>query len=204
MHPNPAFRKEPEHENISFARERSFGVLAVNCEHGPLMSHIPFQLSENGAYLEAHLVRSNPIVRVLKGPVEAVIAVSGGDAYISPDWYGVENQVPTWNYLAVHVRGTLKLLEDHELRGVLDRLSANMETRLLPKPPWKIDKMDPSAFAQMARQIVPIAMEVDDINGTWKLSQNKPTEVIAGAAAGVETSGIGVETHKIAKLMKAL
>jgi len=204
MHPNPAFRKAPEHENISFARERSFGVLAVNCEHGPLMGHIPFQLSEDGAYLEAHLVRSNPIVRVLKSPVEAVIAVSGGDAYISPDWYGVENQVPTWNYVAVHVRGTLKLLEDHELRGVLDRLSANMETRLLPKPPWKINKLDPSAFAQMARQIVPIAMDVSDINGTLKLSQNKPAEVIAGAAAGVETSGIGVETHKIAKLMKAL
>ena len=122
MHPNPAFRKTTREKNIEFVRERSFGVLAVNSEHAPLISHIPFQLSADGTYLEAHLVRSNPIVRLLKSPVEAVMAVSGGDAYISPDWYGVDNQVPTWNYVAVHVRGTVRQLDHQELRGILDRL----------------------------------------------------------------------------------
>lgn len=81
MHPNPAFRKTTEDKNIEIARARSFGVLAVNAENGPLVSHIPFQLSENGGYLEAHLIRSNPIVRLLKEPVRAIMAVSGGDAY---------------------------------------------------------------------------------------------------------------------------
>ncbi|HMB47456.1 MAG TPA: FMN-binding negative transcriptional regulator [Afifellaceae bacterium] len=204
MHPNPVFRKTPQDDNIAFARRRSFGVLAVNADTGPLVSHIPFQLSSDGAYLEAHILRSNPIARLLGEPAPAVLAVSGGDTYLSPDWYGVENQVPTWNYVAVHLRGTLKLLPGGELRGILDRLAENMETRLLPKKPWTIDKMDTEIFARMARQIVPVAMKISDIQGTWKLSQNKSSEARDGAMDGVAQARIGAEVDEIVALMGAV
>jgi transcriptional regulator len=204
MHPNPVYRKTPEETNIAFARELSFGVLAVNAQHGPLLSHIPFQLSADGTYLEAHLVRSNPIVRLLKSPVEGVISVSGGDGYISPDWYGIENQVPTWNYVAVHLRGVLELLSDDALRGVLDRLSAQMEALLAPKTPWTIKKMDSEIFAKMSRQIVPIVMKVNDIQGTWKLSQNKLDSARIGAAQGVEQAQLSSQTSEIARLMNLM
>ena len=201
MHPNPIFRQEPLERNIALARERSFGVLAINDAAGPLISHIPFLLSEDGKSLEAHLQRANPILQLLDEEQPAVMSVTGGDAYISPDWYWIENQVPTWNYTAVHLRGRLRKLPQQELRGVLDRLSAAMEERLLPKKPWTIDKMDKRAFEKMAIQIVPIAMEVTSIDGTWKLSQNKPVSAIEGAQLGVKQSGIGQETDKIAQLM---
>lgn len=201
MHPNPAFRKTAEDQNIEFARARSFGVLAVNAEGAPLISHIPFQLSADGTYLEAHIVRSNPIARLLADPIAAVIAVSGGDTYISPDWYAVENQVPTWNYVAVHLRGILKRLEDAELRGILDRLSEGMEERLEPKTPWKIDKMDKDAYSKMSRQIIPIAMDVSEIQGTWKLSQNKSSDARKGAMNGAKEAKIGVQVNEIARLM---
>jgi len=201
MHPNPVFRKTTTDKNIEFARQRSFGIVSINAENGPLMSHIPFQLSEDGKYLEAHLVRSNPIVRLLKEPTPAAIAVSGGDAYISPDWYGVDDQVPTWNYVAIHLRGTLKLLEQQELHGVLERLSAAMEQRLAPKAPWKINKMDADIYEKMQRQIVPIAMDIEDIQGTWKLSQNKPDKVREGAMSGVENARIGTGIDEIVRLM---
>ena len=204
MHPNLAFRQVTQENNIDFARERSFGILAVNAPNGPLISHIPFQLSIDGNYLEAHLVRSNPIVQLLGKPVEAVLAVSGGDAYISPDWYGVDNQVPTWSYIAVHIRGTLRQLENQELRGILDRISANMEERLLPKKPWTIDKMDDEVFLKMSRQIVPIGMKVEQIEGTWKLSQNKAPDVIKAAAQGLENGQTGSQVDEIAKLMSAI
>ncbi|MEL6965971.1 MAG: FMN-binding negative transcriptional regulator [Pseudomonadota bacterium] len=203
MHPNPAFRGAERTTNIAFAQKRSFGVLAVNGADGPLLSHIPFQLSQDGTALEAHLVRSNPIVRALTSPQPGVIAVSGGDAYVSPDWYGVDDQVPTWNYIAVHIRGTLRLLEQGELHGVLDRLSAGMEGRLADKTPWTSTKMDQHVYTRMQRQIVPIAMDVSAIDGTWKLSQNKPEPARLGAAAGVETAGMGQDTASIAALMKS-
>ncbi len=202
MHPNQAFRKPSQQRNIAFARARSFGTLAINANDGPLLSHIPFQLSEDGAYIEAHLVRSNPILKHLEQPVPAVISVMGGDAYISPDWYGVENQVPTWNYIAVHLRGRLERLDQAQLHGVLERLSAGMENRITDKRPWKIDKMDTEIYEKMQRQIVPIAIEVDDIQGTWKLSQNKPDEVRHRAVKGVRNTGMGQATEDLAGHME--
>lgn len=202
MHPNQFFRKATREQNINFARERAFGTLAVNADDGPLLSHIPFQLSEDESHVELHLVRSNPILRLLNEPVEAVISVTGGDAYISPDWYGVSDQVPTWNYVAVHLRGTLHKLEAGKLHGVLERLSANMENRLLPKKPWTSDKMDQQVYDKMRKQIVPVQLDVSSIEGTWKLSQNKPDAVRLAAADGVEDHGIGVETGTIAALMR--
>ncbi len=203
MHPNPTFRKAEARRNIDFARQRAFGVLAVNAEAGPLMSHIPFQLSEDGRSLEAHLVRSNPILRALQeGPLDAMIAVSGADSYISPDWYGVADQVPTWNYVAVHLRGVLRALPQEDLHGVLERLSAAMEARLLPKPIWTMDKMSDGVAAKMMRMIAPIAMDVTGIDGTWKLGQNKEDAARLGGAAGVAADGIGMEIGDLAALMK--
>ncbi len=202
MHPNPAFRKTTTARNIAFARERSFGLLSLNADPTPLLSHIPFQLSEDGSRLEAHLVRSNPILRLLDNPKPAVIAVSGGDAYISPDWYGVEQQVPTWNYVAVHVRGVLRASPQKELRGVLEWLSQAMETRLLPKPVWTLDKLTGETFGKMSRMIVPIAMDVDQIDGTWKLGQNKPDGAARGAAESLGQAGFGAEVAQLAAQMR--
>lgn len=202
MHPNPAFRKSSRERNVEFARRRSFGVLAVNAEVGPLISHIPFQLSEDGEYLEAHLVRSNPIVELLKaGSVQSVISASGGDGYISPDWYCVDNQVPTWNYVAVHMRGELQLLDQENLHGILERLSAGIEGKLTGKTPWKIEKMDQEIYLRMQRQIVPVGLRVADIQGTWKLSQNKADDLRERAAQEVSMARIGSETDQLVALM---
>jgi transcriptional regulator len=197
------FRKAEGQQNIAFARERSFGMLTINAEGGPLLSHIPFQLSEDGSFLEAHLVRSNPILRALKdGSLDAVIAVSRADGYISPDWYGIADQVPTWNYVAVHLRGTLRALPQEDLHGVLERLSHAMEVRLAPKPVWTMDKMADGVAEKMMRMIAPIAMDISAIDGTWKLGQNKDEAARLGGADGVTSANLGVETDVLAALMK--
>ncbi len=202
MHPNPNFRKETEERNIAFARERGFGTLAINAANGPLLSHVPLLLMEDNKSAELHLVRSNPIVRVLSEPQDAVISILGGDSYISPDWYYIDDQVPTWNYIAVHIRGSISLLPDDEIHGVLDRLSASMEERLFPKKPWASSKMDQEVYKKMLRQIVPVKMEISEINGTWKFSQNKSDEVRLAAAKGVAENGIGSELELLSNLMR--
>lgn len=203
MHPNPAFRGTQTADNIAFARERGFGVLAVNGEDAPMMSHIPFLLSEDGAYADLHLVRSNPISRSLQDDAPARIAVSGPDSYISPDWYGVEDQVPTWNYVAVHLTGTLTPLPDCELPDLLERLSALFEERLLPKPIWSQSKMEPEALTKMLRMIRPFRLTITDVQGTWKLNQNKPDAVRLAAADQVAAYGIGTDTRLLAALMQS-
>ena len=200
MHPNPAFRAGTEAQALALVRARGFGTLAVNGPGGPLLSHVPLLLASDGATLDLHLVRSNPILRAL--PAEAVVAVAGPDGYVSPDWYGVADQVPTWNYVAVHLRGPLERLDDGAMRAMLDRQSEATEERLRPKTPWRSAKMTPEVLARMMRGIVPCRMRVAEVDATWKLSQNKPDAVRLRAADGVAAAGIGAETGRLAALMR--
>lgn len=199
MHPNKAFRGTSHERNIAFARQRGFGTLAVTAEGGPLLSHIPFLISEGATTVDLHLVRSNPICRLT--PVDAVIAVSGPDAYISPDWYDTKDQVPTWNYVSVHLRGTLTALPAEDMRDMLDRQSAAYEARLTGKTPWKIDKMSEGVPERMMRMILPFRLEVASIEGTWKLNQNKNDAARLAAADHVE-KGLGSELKDMANLMR--
>ncbi len=202
MHPNPIFHTETGDRNIAYARERAFGVLALNGADGPMMSHVPFLIHEDGVQVDLHLVRSNPIARALKTPLPAKIAVSGPDGYISPDWYGVPDQVPTWNYIAVHLTGVLERLPQDEMRDMLDRQSKHFEDQLAPKPAWKTDKMTLDVLQSMMRQIVPCRMRITDVDGTWKLNQNKPDAVRLAAADHVEAYGMGSEIRLLSALMR--
>lgn len=204
MHPNPAFRQTPEARNIAFARDRGFGLLCVAGDATPLISHVPFLLSEDGQMIELHLVRSNPIVRLAEGGLNARLAVEGPHSYVSPDWYEADDQVPTWNYIAVHLVGRLELLPQERLEDILARQSALFETQLAPKTPWTMGKMSEDAKTRMMRQIVPFRMVVEDIFGTWKLNQNKPDEVRLRAADAVEQHGLGTGLKALAQAMRAV
>jgi transcriptional regulator len=201
MHPNPIYRKAGTAHSLAFARGRGFGQLCINGDAVPLLAHIPFLLSDDDTTIDLHLVRSNPIARALATPQSAVIAVSGPDGYVSPDWYGVPDQVPTWNYVAVHLHGTLNLLPQDTMRDMLDRQSAHFED-LLPKAPWTTSKMTPDVLDRMMRQIVPCRLTLTDVQSTWKLNQNKPDDVRLRAADGMEASGLGVDTGTLAALMR--
>ena len=199
MHPNPAFRTAETDRNLAFARDRGFGVLSVNADPSPLLSHIPFLLNDDGTSADLHLVRSNPIARL--GAIPAAIAVSGPDGYVSPDWYEVEDQVPTWNYVAVHLRGQLEPLPHADMHDMLDRQSAAYETRLAPKRPWTTSKMTPDALNRMMRQILPFRLHIEAVNGTWKLNQNKSDDARLKAASLI-VDGIGSELAALQALMR--
>ncbi|MFY0679009.1 MAG: FMN-binding negative transcriptional regulator [Thalassovita sp.] len=203
MHPNPAFRGASQADNLKFAADKGFGILAVgDADSMPLMAHLPFYI--DGEDLFFHMVRSNPIARSLKTARPAKIAVSGTHSYLSPDWYGVDDQVPTWNYVAVHLSGQAEVLAQDQLRGVIDRLSDTFEERLEPKPIWKSTKMPDDALARMMRMIVPAKMRITDVQGTWKLAQHKPEAARLAAADHIETDGIGSELATMAALMRTL
>ncbi len=198
MHPNPAFRSGTEAEALAIALERGFGILSVNGAAGPLAAHIPFDLGQGEAFL--HLARPNPIARAGL-PAPALLAVSGPDAYVSPDWYGAPDQVPTWNYVAVHLRGMLEPLPPEALRPHLERMSARFEARLAPKPAWTMGKMSDEAIVRMLRMILPFRLVIEQVESTVKLGQNKTEAQREGAAAGIAAMPLGMEATRIAGLM---
>ena len=202
MHPNPVFRQEPSARLLEFARERGFGVFTAAGPRGVLAAHLPFVMEQERA--AAHLVRANPLAQhLLEGPVAALLIVSGPDSYISPDWYRASGKLPTWNYVAVHVRGTLRRLEDDALAAHLDRLVQTFEDRLAPKVAWKTDRIDPSVLADLMRLIMPVELTIERVDGTFKLNQNRTADERASAAAALEAADApGMEHRALAALMR--
>jgi transcriptional regulator len=116
-----------------------------------------------------------------------LIACTGPDAYVSPDWYGSANQVPTWNYVAVHAMGKARVMDKDWLPGHLERLSAKFEA-WCDKTPWAPAKMDRQRFGAMLNAIVGIVVEVESLEGNWKLGQHKGLEDHDGAVAGLRAT----------------
>lgn len=203
MHPNPTFRPESQSEALAIAREVGFGMLAVSVpDAAPMLSHVPFLLDARGDLAELHLVRSNPIAHNLRAPMAARLAVQGPHGYVSPDWYGIDDQVPTWNYLAIHLTGRLSPMPDNALPGLLARQSAHFEAALAPKPDWRMDKLDPGTAAKMMRMIRPFRFEISEVDSTWKLSQKKPDAARHAAADHLEAQGGGADRALLAALMR--
>jgi transcriptional regulator len=118
------------------------------------------------------MARANPQWRDVDG--EALAVFSGPHAYISPTWYEAPGTVPTWNYVAVHAYGALRLVEDRDaLRDILRRTVATYE-RPMPAP-WTYDEADPD-IDRMLGAVVGFEIEIARIEGKAKLNQNHPEE----------------------------
>jgi len=200
MHPNSAFRRTERDRDLAALRDRAFGVLTVSSDPVPTASHIPFIMPKDDLIL-GHIVRNSPMHKALSDGAEAMLIVSLGDSYVSPDWYGVEDQVPTWNYVAIHVMGHVKVHGPDVLPDTLAQQSATLEARLAPKAPWTADKMSEGVYPRMQRAILPIEMRVSDIQSTWKLSQNKPDDVRARTVHPLKEAGFGLNTDWVAEEM---
>ena len=150
-----------------------------------------------------HVVRNSPMHIAIKDGAPALFIVSFGDSYVSPDWYGVDDQVPTWNYVAVHVVGTAMALEPEALPAILAAQSAALEARLAPKPAWTSDKMSDGVYERMQRAIIPFELRIESIESTWKLSQNKPEEVRERTVAPLKDAQFGLNVSWIGEQMSA-
>jgi transcriptional regulator len=186
MHPNRTFHWVDEREMLDFVARISFATI---CVEGPAVVHAPLLVAAPDRLL-FHVSRGNAALPRLDG-ARAIASLMGPDAYVSPDWYGTPDQVPTWNYLAVEVEGPLRRLDDAQLEEQLGALSAAHEARLAPKPPWTRDKMSPARFEAMLKAIIGFELRVEALRGTRKLGQHKSAQERANVAQALEDLGQG-------------
>ncbi len=192
MYVPPLYRNDNHGDVADFLRERAFGLVVVCGGAGPLGVHVPFVVDAGPGgdlRLRFHVARANALWRQVEEGQRLLLSVSGPDAYVSPDWYVAADQVPTWNYIAVHCVGAGKIIYDQEVVSLLSDLSSEQEQRLLPKRPWTLDKLSPPALERLLKAIVGIEMTVDGIDGQWKLSQNKRDADRDGVLAGLDARG---------------
>jgi transcriptional regulator len=200
MHPNSAFRWKDRDALRAFAEEIGFGMVLATTPDGPRVAHAPFVFLDEDR-ISFHLARGNGIARHLANS-EALMVVNGPDAYISPDWYGLDhNQVPTWNYLALELQGAVARMDRDALVAQVEALTAAQEARLSPKPVWTRDKMDEGVFDKMIGAIIGFEMRITAWRGTAKLGQNKPEAAREGAAAALDACGQSAVAHLMRTLI---
>lgn len=202
MYTPPAFAEHDVTTLHTMMRRYSFASLICCAADGPVVSHLPLLLDEsvgpNGC-LMGHMARANPQWKACAN--QSVLAVfSGPHAYISPTWYAESSVVPTWNYVAVHARGCLRVVENQaETHRILEDYVTTYE-RSMPQP-WSTDGQDSSFFDRLAEAVVAFTIPIESLQGKQKLSQNHSVERQRRVIRGLQARGAG-DDAAIAALMR--
>ena len=189
MYVNPHFaeRELPILQDI--VEDVRFGVLVI-CSDGPLAAHIPFILHrEEGRFgtLIAHVAARDPLARHLDGEHEALAIFSAPRTYVSPRWCP-SGGLPTYNFLAVHVYGRPRRLEDPEVvLAHLSELVAVHEQRF--SQPWSLEAVADEYVEERLPHIAAFSLQIDALQGKRKLSQNRTPEDRKGIVAGLRERG---------------
>ena len=157
---------------LAFAQTRGFGSVVGFDGARPHASSLPFCLSygaDGTPRAQFHVARGNPLASLAARGGEWLISVWGADAYVSPAWYVSPDQVPTWNYESVQLTGRVRVVPKERLRAHLDALSEHFEQG----ERWTFDKVTAGRREMLMTAIVGIEMEVETVEGSAKLSQNK-------------------------------
>lgn len=184
----------------AFLKENSFAILVSVKDGLPIGTHIPLQLEKNAAgaaILMGHISRGNEQKYTLVDGAKVLAIFPGPHAYISPRWY-TKMQVPTWNYIAVHVTGTVRIVEGEELRAALSRLIDTYEQQM-PRP-VTMGEIPEKELKNDLRGIIGFEISMDAVQAAYKLSQNRDEQsyhqVIEALDKGDETAKAVAEEMK--------
>jgi transcriptional regulator len=165
------FQETDQQKLIEFMHANSFATLVSSENNYMCATHLPFVVEqrEDKLYLISHMAKANPQWKAFTGN-ESLIIFQGPHGYISPTHYEKKQNVPTWNYIAVHAYGIVKCIEEQTAAiHVLEKTIFNYEASFYKQ--WK--ELSPDYKTNMVKGIVAFEVEVLKLEGKYKLSQNK-------------------------------
>jgi transcriptional regulator len=177
---NPRWFKEDRVDILQDTINRiSFGTIITMGNSGILASHVPMLIDksrgERGT-LFGHIARGNMQWRESSPENQGLAVFLGPDAYISPNWYETKTEtgktVPTWNYIAIHVRGPVRFFEETErIRDIVTKLTNHHEAD--STEPWQVTDAPADYINKELKMIIGFEMPIVKIEGKWKMSQNR-------------------------------
>ena len=201
IHPVNSWENEPE--IIDFIKKNAFATLVSQVEGKPWATHIPFvfaQNAEGNPILSGHIAKANPQWRSISDEEKVLVIFQGPHAYISSSWYNHEN-VPTWNYLAVHVYGTIRVIEGEELmihlKSLVDNYESGRPNRI------SIEAMTESYVQSQLRALVGLEVKISEVMASVKLSQNRDDVNYRNIVSKLEESGLSSD-REIADEMRKI
>lgn len=176
--------------------------LAVLATDGPSATHLP--MIRDGETLVGHIAAPNEHWKRAADGALALAIFSGPTTYVSPGFYASKAEhgrvVPTWNYVAIHVRGPVTWLHDPEDKlRIVRSLTDHFEARELR--PWSVDDAPRAYIEAMLRGIVGVRLTIESIEAQFKLSQNRSEDDRSGVELGLEARG-DADSEDIARLMR--
>lgn len=175
MYIPPKYRHEDPEDIRAFVREHAFGLLISNGPKAPLATHLPLELLRDTGgewILEGHMAKANPQWKQIGEGSEVLCIFNGPHAYVSSSWY-LEEEVPTWNYMAVHLSGTWSLQSEEALRGSLKRLVDRYEAD--SEHPVSMEGFSKPVLRQI-RGIVGFQIRIQRMEAAFKLSQGREAD----------------------------
>ncbi|WP_158976080.1 FMN-binding negative transcriptional regulator [Cellulophaga sp. L1A9] len=172
----PKYYEQTDLKEIKqFLVENSFGILINQVNNKPWATHIPLELAidEDGSdILVGHIARANPQGKYFSKDSTVLCIFNGPHSYISSSWYK-EEEVPTWNYIAVHVYGKLSILSEEDVMASMHKLVNKYEK--ISKNPISLDDMSDKTLRQV-KGVIGFKIKIEDIQATYKLSQTRPED----------------------------
>lgn len=178
-------------------RSHPLGLLICTQEDSRITADaLPFVLTQGSGdlgVLQAHMPRQNPLWKALETASECLIVFQGPQAYISPNWYPSKQKhgkvVPTWNYVTVHARGFPQVIDSadwvrQQIRALTTQQEAGNAT------PWQVEDAPASFTSSMVKALIGIEVELTDLQGKWKVSQNRPAEDRTGVHTALMSEGM--------------
>ena len=153
-----------------FIRENGFGILISRDADLINATHVPMLLSQDGTRLSGHLSKANPQWKNFQANREVLAIFNGPHAYISSSWYNHEN-VPTWNYIAVHVHGQISIIEGDALHASLKDMVDKYEKH--SGKPVSVERMSVEYVRKQMLGIVGFEIQISNMQAAYKLSQNR-------------------------------
>lgn len=175
MHTPDHYKNENLEELKEFISKNAFGILVNQTNGRPWATHIPLELDvdpQGKDILVGHIAKANPQWQYFKEDEEVLAIFNGPHSYISSSWYKDE-EVPTWNYIAVHVYGKIKILDKAALLESLHKLVDKYEKS--SEQPVSIDKLSEATMKQIVG-VVGFQIDITEIQATYKLSQTRPED----------------------------
>ncbi|MCW3085647.1 MAG: FMN-binding negative transcriptional regulator [Bacteroidetes bacterium] len=165
------YQEKDEAQLLGFMTAHNFANLISSSNNSPTATHLPFVIEKRGdkVFLVSHMAKAN-LQWQLFPEAELLIIFQGPHAYISPTHYEKKQNVPTWNYIAVHAYGKAKIIDKQEdVLNLMERTIHNFEKEFYEQ--WK--QLSPEYVNGMLKAIVAFEIEVTKLEGKFKLSQNK-------------------------------
>ncbi|EEL62122.1 FMN-binding negative transcriptional regulator [Bacillus cereus] len=152
-------------------QKNSFATVISMHEDTPFATHLPLLLNKEKTHLYGHFALQNPQWQDIKNKTVLII-FHGPHCYISPSWYEINQAVPTWNYVTVHVYGEVEFIEnEYELMESLHDMVVKYEA---PNSSYKLQDIDATYLSGMNKGLQGFKIKINKIVGQAKLSQNQP------------------------------